>query len=104
MPTSRPNNILLRITCSQEHQPDKKTGAALPQKALELQISNFGAMGKVVVDRRLDQFFGIFGWPLVQVDAQFERSFGEKSWAQLTMILRVVVDILFNERRKGPSN
>jgi hypothetical protein len=31
-------------------------------------------MGKVIVDRCPDQFFGVFVRPLVQVNAQFDRS------------------------------
>ncbi len=34
---------------SQEQQPDEKTGAALPQESLELQVSNLGIVTKVVV-------------------------------------------------------
>src|ERR1035441_4065118 len=56
--------------------PDlEKTGAALSQEPLKLQVSNLGTVIKMVTDGRPDQFFGVFGRPLVQVDAQFDRSF-----------------------------
>ena len=58
-------------------------------------------MGKVVVDGRPDQFFGVVGRPLVQVDAQFERSFRREFLGPAhDEFLRVVVEILFNERRR----
>ena len=57
-------------------------------------------MSKVVVDGRPDQFFGIFGRPPVQVDAQFDRSLrGELLRPTYDEFFRVVVEILFNEWR-----
>src|ERR1035437_1141525 len=58
-------------------------------------------MSKVVVDGRPDQFFGVFGRPLVQVDAQFDRSImGELLGPAYDEFFRVVVEILFNEGRR----
>jgi len=73
----------------------------LPQEPLELQVSNLGTVSKVVVDGHPDQFFGVFGRPLVQVDAQFERSVkGEFLSPAHDEFFRIVVEILFNERRR----
>jgi len=55
----------------------------------------------MVVNRRPDQFLGIFGRPLVQVDTQFDcsvrREFLRPAYDEF---FRVVVEILFNERRR----
>src|ERR1035441_4386643 len=76
--------------------PDlEKTGAALSQESLKLQVSNLGTVIKMVADGRPDQFFGVFGRPLVQVDAQFDRSFrGEFLGPAHDEFFRVVVEIL----------
>src|SRR5208337_973127 len=58
-------------------------------------------MSKVVVDGRPDQFFGVFGWPLVQVDTQMDRSVrGEFLGPAYDEFFCVVVEILFNKRRR----
>src|ERR1019366_931512 len=73
----------------------------LSQEPLELQVSNLGTVSKMVADGRPDQLFGVFGRPLVQVNAQFERSVrGEFLGPAYDEFFRVVVEILFNERRR----
>jgi hypothetical protein len=88
-------------TCSQEHQTDDKTRAALLQEPFEFQVSDFGSVRKVVVDGLRDQFFRIFGRPLVQEDTQFDWSVrGEFLGPTHNEFFRVVVEILFDERRR----
>jgi hypothetical protein len=56
---------------------------------------------KVVVDNRPDQFVRVFSRPLVQLDAQFDRSVGgEFLRPAYDEFFRVVVEVLFNERRR----
>ena len=79
----------------------KRLVRPLLQEALELQVSDFGAVSKMVVNRRPDQFFGVFRRPLVQVDTQFYRSGrGEFLGPAYDEFFRVLVEVLFNERRR----
>jgi hypothetical protein len=58
-------------------------------------------VSKIVVDGCPDQFLGVLGRPLVQVDAQFDRSLRWKLLGPTyDELFRVFVEILFNERRR----
>jgi hypothetical protein len=55
-------------------------------------------VNKVVADGRPNQFFGVFGGPLLQVDAQFERSLSRKLLRPAyDEFFRIVIEVLFNE-------
>ena len=86
---------------SKEYQPDDKAGATLFEEAIELQVGDFSAVSKMVVDGRSDQFFGVVGRPLVQMDTQFDGCvLGKFLGPAYDEFFRVVVKILFNERRR----
>src|ERR1019366_10814488 len=58
-------------------------------------------MSKMVVDCRPDQFLRVFGWPLIQVDTQFDQSVRRKFLRPAyDEFLRVVVEIFFDEWRR----
>jgi len=70
------------------------------EEVLDLQVSNFGTVSKVVVDGRRHQFFGVFGRPLVQVDTQFDRSVRRELLGPTYDEFFRIVEILFNEQRR----
>ena len=94
--------VKTRRSCSrQEEQPNQKAGAALLKEALELQFSDLGTVGKMVVDGRPDHLLGVSVRPLIQVDTQFDcgvrREFLRPAHDEF---FRIVVEVFFNERRR----
>src|ERR1019366_9696005 len=58
-------------------------------------------MSKMVVDGRPDHFLGVFGWPLIQVDMQFDQSVRRKFLRPAyDEFFRVVVEIFFDKWRR----
>ena len=75
VPASPPRSNLLKKTSAQEWQADEQTRPTLPHQSGELQVIKLGAVSEVVVHSLPDEFRGILGWPLFQIDTQRQRLF-----------------------------
>src|SRR5438105_2515431 len=84
-----------------EYQSDEQAAPALIQQSLELQIVDLGTVRKIVVYPCFDQFLGVFGGALLEVDMQSHGIIqGEFERPAHNEFLRVRVEIFFNKGRR----